>query len=107
MKTKLITTMLAGFGAMMMCLPMSAAPKAKAVKDAEVKKESLFQKGKKAVVDAAHIVADKSVEVYGKAKDGTVETAEKVADKSVEVYGNAKEGTVKAAEKVADKSVEL
>ena len=76
MKTKLITTMIAGFGAVMMCLPMSAAPKAKAAKDAEVKKESLFQKGKKAVVDATHVVADKSVVVYRKAKEGCVDTPE-------------------------------
>ena len=85
MKTKLIATMIAGFGAVMMCMPVYAAPKDKAAKDAQVKNENLFQKGKKAVVDAAHVVADKSVEVYGEAKDGTVKTAEKVADKSVEV----------------------
>ena len=104
MKTKLITTMIAGFGAMMMCLPMSAAPKAKAPKDAEVKKVSLFQKGKKAVVDAAHAVADKSVEVYGDAKDATVETAEKVGDKSVEIYGKAKDGTVKVSKNIFKKT---
>ena len=98
MKTKVIATALAAFGAVMMCSPVSAAPKAKAAKDSEVKKESLFQKGKKAVGDAAHAVADKSVEVYNVSKDATVETADKVADKSVEVYGKAKEGTVETAD---------
>ena len=85
MKTKLITTMIAGFGAVMMCMPMSAAPKAEAGKDAEVKNERLFQKGKKAVVDAAHVVADKSVEVYGKAKDGTVKVSKNIFQKTLQV----------------------
>ncbi|MDE6770322.1 MAG: hypothetical protein K2J78_11415, partial [Muribaculaceae bacterium] len=81
MKTKVTTTAIIALSAIMTCMPVSAAEKTKTSKDTEVKKENLFEKGKKAVVKAAHTVADKSVEVYDKTKEGTVETAEKVADK--------------------------
>ena len=104
MKTKVIATVIAGLGVAMMSVPVSAADKAKATKDTEVKKESLFEKGKKAVVDAAHSVADKSVEVYNVSKDATVETAEKVGDKSAEIYENAKDGTVKVSKNVFQKT---
>ena len=80
MKTRFIATAIAGLGAIMMCMPLSASEKGSSATDSGAKKENIFKKGKKAVVDAAHAVADKSVEIYDKAKDGTVENAEKVAE---------------------------
>ena len=107
MKTKIIATTIAALGAIMTCIPISAAETAKESKDTEVKKENIFEKSKKAVVDAAHTVADKSVEIYGEAKDGTVKTAEKVGDKSAEIYENTKAGTFLNSESGGERSGEL